>query len=65
MVRRYAPDPGSRRVLVELTDRGRLAALEIHERRDAWLSERMHLLSPAEFDMLRRAMPVLERLLEE
>ena len=65
MVRRYAPDPSSRRVLVELTDKGRLAALEIHERRDAWLSERMNALSPSELEALRRAMPVLEQLIDE
>lgn len=65
MIRRYAPDPASRRVLVELTEKGRLAALEIHDRRDAWLSERLNALSPSELEVLSRAMPVLEQLIDE
>jgi len=57
--------PSSRRVIVDLTDRGRLAAIEIHSRRDAWLTERMNALDEHELDALWAAAPVLERLLEE
>jgi DNA-binding MarR family transcriptional regulator len=58
-------EEGSRRVRVDLTDAGRLAALEIHARRDAWLTERMAALSEDELEILRSAAPVLERLLDE
>jgi DNA-binding MarR family transcriptional regulator len=64
MVRREH-QPSSRRVIVDLTDTGRLAAIEIHSRRDAWLTERMNALDEHELDALRAAAPVLERLLEE
>ena len=56
--------PGSRRVVVELTDAGRIAAIQIHSRRDAWLTERMAALSDEERDALYAVAPVLERLLE-
>jgi DNA-binding MarR family transcriptional regulator len=56
---------GSRRVVVDLTDRGRLAAIEIHSRRDAWLTERMSALTDEELRALEAAAPVLERLLED
>jgi DNA-binding MarR family transcriptional regulator len=65
MLSRFGPERGSRRVVVDLTDRGRAAAEEIHERRDAWLSARMAHLSENEIDVLRAAIPVLERLLDE
>jgi DNA-binding MarR family transcriptional regulator len=65
MVRRDGPDAGSRRVLVELTDKGRLAAIEIHQRRDAWLTDRLSTLSADELDLLGQATPVLERLLDD
>ena len=63
MVRREH-QPSSRRVIVDLTDRGRLAAIGIHSRRDAWLTERMNALDEHELDALWAAAPVLERLLE-
>ena len=65
MVRRHDPKPGSRRVEVELTDTGRLAAIEIHEQRDAWLSTRMAALTADEREALSAATPVLERLLRD
>lgn len=65
MVQRHGPEAGSRRVLIELTDAGRLAAIEIHERRDAWLSQHLSKLSEEELGVLRDAMPVLERLLDD
>jgi DNA-binding MarR family transcriptional regulator len=65
MVTRDGPEPGSRRVIIELTDAGRLAAVEIHERRDAWLSERLEDLPDEDLQALREALPALERLIGE
>lgn len=65
MITRSGPGPGSRRVEVALTELGRAAAMEIHARRDAWLSERMGHLTAQELAALQAAIPVLERLLDE
>ena len=65
MISRRGPSRGSRRVEIDLTDAGRLAAVEVHSKRDAWLSGRMGSLSDAEIDALRTATPILEQLLED
>ncbi len=65
MLHREGPEPGSRRVVIDLTDDGRMAAIEIHRRRDAWLTQRLGHLSEDEVAALRAAVPVLERLLDE
>ena len=50
-----------RRCLVALTESGRQVLLANRRRRDEWLTVRIAQLDPAD-RMLRRAVPVLERL---
>jgi len=57
-----APDPADRRLIrVGLTEEGRQILLANRRRRDAWLAVRIAALSPEERDVLRRAIPVLEK----
>lgn len=59
-------DAGDRRVnRVEVTGAGRAVLARTRTRKDAYLASRLDRLSPAERDILVRALPVLERLLEE
>jgi DNA-binding MarR family transcriptional regulator len=51
-----------RKVLLELTERGRELAAETRERRDAWFSHRLEELTPQERARLRDAVPVLRKL---
>ena len=56
-------DPADhRRCLVTLTESGRHVLLANRRRRDEWLTVRIARLDPADQDVLRRAVPVLERL---
>ena len=56
-------DPADhRRCLVTLTDSGRRVLLANRRRRNEWLTIRIAQLDPADRDVLRRALPVLERL---
>jgi DNA-binding MarR family transcriptional regulator len=56
-------DPADhRRCLVTLTESGRHVLLANRRRRDEWLTVRIAQLDPADQDVLRRAVPVLERL---
>lgn len=54
-----------RQVLVALTDQGRATVLADRARRDEWLAQRLRTLTPEERDVLRRAVPILERLTRE
>lgn len=58
------PDPtDGRRILIELTGRGRERLTEDRERRDDWLTAAIDAeLSPAEQRTLRDAIPLLQRL---
>jgi DNA-binding MarR family transcriptional regulator len=57
------PDPGDhRRCLVTLTDAGRQVLLANRRRRDEWLAVRIGQLDPADRDVLRKSVRVLERL---
>jgi DNA-binding MarR family transcriptional regulator len=57
------PDPRDhRQCLVALTDAGRQVLLANRRRRDQWLAVRIAALDPAERDVLRRAVGVLEKL---
>jgi DNA-binding MarR family transcriptional regulator len=61
VARRSDPDD-HRRCLVTLTESGRQVLLANRRRRDEWLTVRIAQLDPADRDVLRRAIPVLERL---
>jgi DNA-binding MarR family transcriptional regulator len=61
VARRSDPDD-HRRCLVTLTESGRQVLLANRRRRDEWLTVRIAQLDPADRDVLRRAVPVLERL---
>jgi DNA-binding MarR family transcriptional regulator len=51
-----------RKVLLELTDRGRELAAETRRRRDAWFSHRLEELTAEERAQLLDAVPVLRKL---
>ena len=56
------PGPHDRRqCLVSLTDSGREMVLANRRRRDSWLAVRLAELTPAERDVLRTAIPILEK----
>lgn len=56
------PHPGDRRqCLVTLTDAGRQVLLANRRRRDQWLAVRIAELSGEEREVLRRAVPILEK----
>lgn len=56
------PDPRDhRQCLVALTDSGRQVLLANRRRRDEWLAVRIADLDPADRDLLRRAVAVLEK----
>jgi DNA-binding MarR family transcriptional regulator len=56
------PDPRDhRQCLVTLTDSGRQVLLANRRRRDEWLAVRIAGLDPAEREVLRRAIRVLEK----
>jgi DNA-binding MarR family transcriptional regulator len=59
-------DPSDRRFArVELSPAGRDRLQRIRTRKDAYLVRRLATFAPAELDILGRAAPLLERLLEE
>jgi DNA-binding MarR family transcriptional regulator len=56
------PGPHDKRQsLVSLTDRGRDMIIANRRRRDSWLAVRLAELTPAERDILRQAVPILEK----
>ena len=65
LVRREA-DPGDRRVArVSLTPDGQRTVLRTRTRKTAYLARRLHKLDESERALVRAALPVLERLLED
>ena len=62
MVTREAHATDRRQVVVVLSDEGRSLLAAERRRRDAWLAQRLRELSPADRDVLRRAVPLLEGL---
>jgi DNA-binding MarR family transcriptional regulator len=65
LVRREA-DPGDRRVArVSLTPDGQRTVLRTRTRKTAYLARRLHKLDESERALVREALPVLERLLED
>ena len=61
VVRRPDASDG-RQVLVTLSDLGRQTLLADRRRRDAWLARRLTELTPDEREVLRAAVPLLDRL---
>ena len=61
VVRRPSPDDG-RSVIVGLSDQGRETLLADRRRRDAWLAQQLRTLTPDERDLLRKVVPIIERL---
>ncbi len=56
------PDPHDRRqCLVTLTDEGRRVLMANRRRRDHWLAIRLAELTPAERDVLRQCVPILDK----
>jgi len=64
VVRRPSEHDG-RQVLVDLSDRGREMLAADRRRRDAWLARRLRDLTPEEHDVLRKAVPLIDRLATE
>ena len=65
LVRREA-DPGDRRIArVSLTPDGRRTVRRTRTRKTAYLAKRLHKLDESERAVVRAALPVLERLLED
>ena len=65
MVTRVVSDEDRRAASVSLTAEGRQALARVRRQRDAWLAQRLAHLEPGETEVLLRALPALERLLEE
>jgi len=62
LVARESDSDDRRLVIVRLSDEGRRMLAADRRRRDAWLNQRLRELTPAERELLRRAVPVLEKL---
>lgn len=62
LVVRRPHESDGRQVVVSLTDTGTAAILSDRSRREAWLTERLHELTPDERAVLRDAAPILARL---
>ena len=65
LVRRES-DPGDRRVArVSLTAKGRRTLRRMRTRKTAYLAKRLRTLDERELELVREALPLLERLLED
>jgi len=62
MIRRAADPADRRQVMVALSEEGEALLDAERRRRDAWLARRLRELSPADRDLVRRAVPLLEGL---
>ncbi|HEX6338419.1 MAG TPA: MarR family transcriptional regulator [Jiangellaceae bacterium] len=62
LVVREADADDRRLVIVRLSDDGKQMLAADRRRRDAWLNHRLRELTPDEREVLRRAVPVLEKL---
>lgn len=60
-VRRSAGSDDRRQARVSLTDAGREVLLANRKRRNDWLARRLAELEPEERDILRKAVPILEK----
>lgn len=60
---RRSPHPTDRRqVILTVTDEGHALVQRVRRRKEAWLARRLTELTDAERDILRAAVPVLEKL---
>jgi len=62
LVARESDSDDRRLVIVRLSDEGKRMLAADRRRRDAWLNQRLRELTPDERELLRRAVPVLEKL---
>jgi DNA-binding MarR family transcriptional regulator len=62
LARRVPHETDKRQVLVDLTDAAHDLLAANRRRRDEWLQTKLKTLTPEERDILRKAAPVLERL---
>ncbi len=62
LVLRRPHDSDGRLVVVHLADAGADILSADRRRRDAWMSRRLRELTPADRDILRRAIPIMDRL---
>lgn len=62
LVARESDSDDRRLVIVRLSDEGKRMLAADRRRRDAWLNQRLRELTPDEREVLRRAVPVLEKL---
>ena len=60
-VTRKADQRDGRQCMVSITDAGRAVVLADRKRRNAWLAVRISELDPAEREILRQAVPILEK----
>ena len=61
LVARRVADQDKRQSVVTLTDSGRQVLLANRRRRDQWLAKRIAELRPDEREVLRKAVPILEK----
>ena len=61
-VQRAPHETDGRQVVVELTEVGRARVIADRRRREAWLAQRLKELTKSERDVLRAAVPILDRL---
>ncbi|MFL6107662.1 MAG: MarR family winged helix-turn-helix transcriptional regulator [Marmoricola sp.] len=61
VVRRASTEDG-RSVIVALSEQGRETLLADRRRRDAWLAQQLRALTPEERDLLRKVVPIVEKL---
>ena len=54
-----------RAVMAQLTTKGRRSLDEVRRRRDAWLAQRLALITPEDRERLEAALPLLEALAED
>jgi DNA-binding MarR family transcriptional regulator len=62
LVARESDSDDRRLVIVRLSDEGKRMLAADRRRRDAWLNQRLRELTSDEREVLRRAVPVLEKL---
>jgi DNA-binding MarR family transcriptional regulator len=65
MVSRTVAEHDRRSAQAALTDEGRHALARLRRQRDLWLAQRVAALDPDEVEALHRALPALEKLIEE
>jgi DNA-binding MarR family transcriptional regulator len=65
LVTRTQSESDGRVAFVEVTEEGRRLILDVRSRRTLWLVEHLESFSDADLEALRRAAPVLERLVEQ